>query len=199
MGAIALEILTGGWNLAKMGFAALGAFLSKLNAQGVAGLVVALVLAILCFREWSEARHWHKQSDRFEQLYNGEKTAFAKTVADYRSAAARQKADEDAKNAHTVQQQQAANQETDNEYQARLAAARAEYERLPRSSSSHSGSVAGASVPGVSAPTRGPDEAAGKDGLPSSDALIATEQAIQLDELEKWIERQHVIDPNAKP
>jgi hypothetical protein len=40
------------------------------------------------------------------------------------------------------------------------------------------------------------DEAPGKDRLPQSDALIATEQAIQLDELIRWVEAQAKVDPN---
>ena len=35
--------------------------------------------------------------------------------------------------------------------------------------------------------------------LPQSDRLIATEQAIQLDELIKWVKAQAVIDPNESP
>jgi hypothetical protein len=42
-------------------------------------------------------------------------------------------------------------------------------------------------------------QAAGQGGLPPEDALIATEQAIQLDELIKWVRRQSALDPNARP
>jgi len=52
-------------------------------------------------------------------------------------------------------------------------------------------------VPGVSAAPGGPDEAAGQDQLPQSDGLTATEQAIQLDELIKWVKAQAAVDPNA--
>ena len=34
----------------------------------------------------------------------------------------------------------------------------------------------------------------GENGLPAEDALTATEQAIQLDELIKWVRRQHEVD-----
>jgi hypothetical protein len=51
-------------------------------------------------------------------------------------------------------------------------------------------------VSGVAASSGGTAEAAGKDGLPPLDALIATEQAIQLDELIRWLQRQHGIDAN---
>ena len=42
-------------------------------------------------------------------------------------------------------------------------------------------------VPRLPAPADGAAETSGKDGLPQPDALIATEQAIQLDELIKWV------------
>ena len=47
-----------------------------------------------------------------------------------------------------------------------------------------------APVPGVPDPARVAGEAAGENRLPAADALIATEQAIQLDELINWIEAQ---------
>lgn len=43
----------------------------------------------------------------------------------------------------------------------------------------------------------GSSEAARKDGLPAADRLLATEQAIQLDELIKWIRAQAKVDNNA--
>ena len=48
----------------------------------------------------------------------------------------------------------------------------------------------------LSAAPGGPARAAGQDGLSGSDALVATEQAIQLDELIKWVRRQAEVDPN---
>jgi uncharacterized small protein (DUF1192 family) len=192
---IALELLTGGWNIIKMGFSALGRFLGSLNAQGVCGLIVSLILAYVSFHQWMEARHWHKQSDRYEALYTQEKAAFDRTVAAYKDAAQKQKADDDAKNQRTVLQQTAVSQEKSDELEARLAAARAEYERLRAAYQSHSGGPASAAVPGLPAPSGGPDEAADKDRL--SDALTCTSQSIQLEELQKWVLGQHAIDPNA--
>jgi hypothetical protein len=51
-------------------------------------------------------------------------------------------------------------------------------------------------VPGLSAAPCGVAEAAGHDGLPADAALVATEQAIQLDALIGWVRRQASIDPN---
>ena len=44
---------------------------------------------------------------------------------------------------------------------------------------------------------RQPAQAAGQDRLPAPDALTATEQAIQLDELIKWVRRQAAVDVDA--
>jgi hypothetical protein len=52
-------------------------------------------------------------------------------------------------------------------------------------------------VPLLPAAPDGPAQAADQDRLSQSDALTATEQAIQLDELIKWVRRQHEVDPNA--
>jgi hypothetical protein len=53
-------------------------------------------------------------------------------------------------------------------------------------------------MPRLSAPTGGAAQDAGHDRLPHSDALTATEQAIQLDELINWVKAQANIDPNGK-
>ena len=53
--------------------------------------------------------------------------------------------------------------------------------------------------PSLSAPARGTAQAAGQDGLPPQDALMATELAIQLDELIKWVRAQADVDPKAVP
>jgi hypothetical protein len=53
-------------------------------------------------------------------------------------------------------------------------------------------------VPGLPAAAGGAHQAAGQDGLSQADQLIATEQAIQLDELIEWVRQQHSVEPNAK-
>ena len=50
----------------------LKAFFGALNVQGWIGLVAALLLGWKWLGAAGEARHWHKQSDRYEALYNGE-------------------------------------------------------------------------------------------------------------------------------
>ena len=52
-------------------------------------------------------------------------------------------------------------------------------------------------MPGISAAAREPSETAREDRLSAADRLLATEQAIQLDELIKWIRAQAKVDNNA--
>ena len=51
--------------------------------------------------------------------------------------------------------------------------------------------------PAYPLPPKALHQAPRQDGLPQPERLIATEQAIQLDELIKWVERQHAVDPAA--
>lgn len=49
---------------------------------------------------------------------------------------------------------------------------------------------------GVPAPAGGPNGSTTEAGLSPDDALVATEQAIQLDEVIKWVEGQLRVDLN---
>jgi hypothetical protein len=51
-------------------------------------------------------------------------------------------------------------------------------------------------MPGLSAAAGGAAQAADQDRLSAGDALTATEQAIQLDELIKWVQAQAAVDNN---
>jgi hypothetical protein len=174
--------------------------LRLLSPQGMAGIVISLALGVLLLVQKGETRHGKEQSGRFEQLYDEEKAAFAATLASYRAAADAARAADQANIARVTAQQRAINEGTEHDYETRLAAARA----LARSVRGQTGSAAAGSGTGRAAPVRGlaaaaaePDEASRQDRLSDADALVATEQAIQLDELIKWIERQHSIPPNA--
>lgn len=167
------------------------------NPQGIAGLAASLCLGLLLILEKGETRHWRKQSGQFERLYRGEQAALAMTIANYRAAAeaARQADHENAQ--RVAAEQRAINERTTNDLEARLAAARTAADRLRReagSTATDPGSRGNSPMPGLSTPPGRADRAPGQDRL--SDALIATEQAIQLDELIKWVRRQHSVDPN---
>ena len=174
--------------------------LRLLNIQGIAGLVVSLALGVLLVIQKGETRHWRKESGRFEQLYAHEQAALAGTVANYR-VAAEQARESDAANAERVAaEQRQINERTTNDFEARLAAARSLAQRLRGQSAGAAADPGGgraAPVRALSAASGGPHEAARQDRLPQSDALTATEQAIQLDELIKWVRAQASVDPNA--
>jgi hypothetical protein len=170
-----------------------------LNIQGIAGLAAAVCLALLLVIQKGDTRHWRKQSDQFERLYRGEQSAFAGTVANYRAAAEAARAADRAASQRVAAEQHDINQRSQNALETRLANARSAAVRLrgeDRTAESYSGARRSARVPGLSAAAGRPAQAAGEDGLPLTEALTATEQAIQLDELISWVRRQHEVDPN---
>jgi hypothetical protein len=164
-----------------------------LNWQGIAGIGVSLALLVMLTVQKLEAVHWQKQSERLERLYQEEQAAFATTVANARATAHRVA---DKANAERVAaEQQFINQRTADDYEARLSAARARADqlRLQPQAAADPRPRGNAPVPVISAPAGSAAQAAGQDRLPASDALIATEQAIQLDELIKWVRQQHGV------
>jgi hypothetical protein len=197
MGAFLLNLALGGLNLLKLLGAMLKRFFSALDVQGWIGLIIAGVLAVFLIHEHGESRHWKKQSGQFEKLYRGEKVAHELTVSNYRAAAEKARAADAANKARVEVEQVKINERTDHDYQARIAAARATAERLRRgTTATNSGGGGSAPVSGVPAPAGVSDGSAPQGGLPAGDALVATEQAIQLDEIIKWARQQHAVDPN---
>ena len=167
--------------------------LRLLNPQGIAGLAAAACLAVLLLLQKAETRHWKKQSASFEQLYRGEQATLTGTVANYRAAADQARAADRANLARVTAQQRAISERTSNDFEARLAAARSIAQR-PRGQDTgapaNPGAGRAAALPRLPASSGSAAQAAGEDELPQSDALTATEQAIQLDELIKWVRAQ---------
>jgi hypothetical protein len=172
--------------------------LKLLNWQGIAGIAAALAISILLLIQKGETHHWKKQSASFEQLYRQDQAAFATTVANYRAAADQARAADEANSRRVTVEQRTITERTSYDYETRLAAARAAAQRLrgQPETAADSGARRSAPVPNLSAAPRGAAQAAGKNGLSRLDALTATEQAIQLDELIKWIQKQAAVDNN---
>jgi len=178
-----------------------------LNGQGIAGLTAALALVALLMVQRLDAQHWHKESARFEKLYQDEQLAFAKTTAAYREASDTARAQDRANAARVTAQQQKINERTEDDYEERLAAARLAADRLRGNSAAGAADPGrGGAAPVSDLPTAAGSTAqtAGDHGLPADGpegnaALTATEQAIQLDELIKWVKRQAAVDPNEAP
>jgi hypothetical protein len=158
----------------------------------------AIAVAALLWLIQSRA-HWRDEARANERLFQAEQAAHSATVANYRAAAdlARK---QDAANLARVESEQAQiNERTADDFESRIAAARADAERLRRQAGgarADSRARGAAPVPGVPAAARGVAEGAGEDRLPQSDRLIATEQAIQLDELIKWVKAQAAVEPS---
>lgn len=171
--------------------------LKLLNWQ-VAGIGVSLALLVMLTVQKLEAVHWQKQSEKFEQLYQQEQAAFATTVANARAAADQARAADKANAERVAAQQQNINQRTVDDYEVRLSAARARADQLRVQSQApaHPGARGNPPMSGLSAPAAGAAQAPEQDRLPPPDALTATEQAIQLDELIKWVKAQAEVEPN---
>jgi hypothetical protein len=173
-----------------------------LNIQRIAGLAVSVALGILLIIQKGETCHWKKQSGQFEQLYRNGEAALAGTIANYRAAAEAARAADEANLARVSAEQRAINERTSNDFEARLTAAHALAQRLrgqTASAAADRGGGGAAPVPGLAAPAGGAAEAAGEDGLSLPDRELATEQAIQLDELIKWVRAQAAVPVNGSP
>jgi len=175
-----------------------------LNLQGMLGIAASLLLLGLFLVKAGEARHWHKQSSRFEQLYLGEQSARAQTIANYRAAAEIARAADLANAGRVAAAQHNISERTNHDLEIRLADARARAQRLQlaQRAAATPGGGRRAAVLSAARPAPGPaGDAAAQDGFSVDDALIATEQAIQLDELIRWVNAQaelgidHASDP----
>jgi hypothetical protein len=151
------------------------------------------LIALLMIAKAAETRRALKWEMRASQ----EAAAHAATIARVRQASADAKA-ADAANAMRVERSQTAiSQETDRDYQAQLAAVRRRYDALRLRSGpakTDPGGVGGAAMPGVPGAAGGADAAAAQDGLPPEDALIASEQALQLEALQHWVSGQVAVE-----
>src|SRR5882724_4274823 len=99
--------------------------LRLLNWQGIAGIALSLALGVMLLIQKGETHHWKKASAGFEQLYHQEHSAFATTVADYRAAVDQARAADQANLTRVAAEQRTINQRTADDYEDRLAAARA--------------------------------------------------------------------------
>lgn len=180
--------------------------------------VLALALAWQLLISAPALRRDLAVSDKAGQILAGrvaaEKRAHQRTKSEYRLAQAGAARLEEERLNRVVAKQQEISDEVVEDYQRRLAGARARAGGLAeqlRAGAARTGKhPAGAGgdqpVPGVSAAGGRAAQAPVDHGFPSYNRspedqlerdLVATEQALQLDALIDWIERQAAIDPNA--
>ena len=166
----------------------------RLTLKRVAAIGCVLLLALLVH----DRNRWKAKTEDYAELLAGERAAHAATVANVR-AAAEQARTADATNAARVKAEQAAiNERTNNEFEDRIAAARAAAGRLRPNSQAAAAPGTGrtAPLPGLPTTAGRAAEGADEDGLSRPDKLTATEQAIQLDELIKWVRAQAAVAPS---
>jgi len=166
-----------------------------LNWQGAFGIAASLALLALLLIQKGDTRHWRKQSQGFEANYRAEQQAHAQTVANYRAAAETARHADAANRDRVAAAQQDINERTIHDYEARLGDARTIADRMRSGTSAadrRGGRAAAVPAPGAAAREAGGSAAQGE--LSISERLIATEQAIQLDELIKWVEAQGAVD-----
>lgn len=144
-----------------------------------------LALAIYAAIQAGNAKHYRK-------AFVNEKAAHAETVLNYRAAAAEATRQAEANVDRVKSEQAKITEEISHDYQARIAAVRARAARLRDNADQGGSGEAGLPAPGD--PSGGPDAPAGQDRLPAPDALICTEQAIQLEELQRWVHEQSTVD-----
>ena len=134
-----------------------------------------------------------------------EKAAHRQTKLDYAAAQLAARVLEEQRLARVAAEQETISDDVTQDYRARLAAARSSAERL-RQQLAQGGAGAGRStaavdLPGAGGTAGGADAPSGDRRLPfDADELdwrlTATEQAIQLDELINWVERQGGVEVN---
>lgn len=171
--------------------------LSAASLKLILGIACALALALLVH----DRNRWKAAAAERQYRLESERTAHAGTIAQYRAAADRARA-ADRTNSERVRAVQAAiNERTADDYQKRLADARsaAAHRLRVRAAAAAGDTGAGRAAPvsSLSAAAGGVAETTCQNRLSVEDSLIATEQAIHLDELIKWVRRQAAVDVNA--
>ena len=175
--------------------------LRLINLQGAFGIAASLALSGLLLIQKGETRHWRKQSHGFEKLYRGEQQAHVLTVSNYRAAADAARRADAANRDRVLAAHAAINERTIHDYETRVADARAVADRLRHETGAapaDRGAGRAAPLPAAGPPARAADGSAAQVGLSLEERLVATEQAIQLDELIKWVRAQAAVDNDGR-
>lgn len=144
--------------------------------------------------------------DRTKQALTAERVAHATTIVAVRTASAEAARLDAANVARVTARQTQINEEIEGDYQVNITALRARYDRLRANSAARGGGGGGAAMSAIPGAASGADGAADQDRLPPAraglspdDALIASEQALQLAALQAWVAAQSQINFNEEP
>lgn len=169
--------------------------LAFIGWRGLLGIVVAAFLSIQLIAKDHQLDAAASSRDHFESLYHGEQGAHLQTKLNYMFAATKAREADAANKARAEAEQRANNERQKADYENRIARARADYQRLLHlKAAGNPGSAGTAPVPGGSAPGSGASPAPQDNGLSLGERLIATEQAIQLDELIDYVDGLLKVD-----
>lgn len=161
-------------------------------AMKVAGGIVVALLVTIGLLSWQLSDTRGKLEDKRNELAS-EQAAHKQTATNFRLATAEAERRQAEKVARVEAEQKAITERTVDEYQDRIAAVRERYDRLVREAGktgSNPRPAQGVQVPQASGASAGADGGAAQDRLPPADALIATEQALQLQALIQWVREQ---------
>jgi len=148
------------------------------------------------------------QINRVTAERDAERAAHEGTVVAFIAATQQAQREAEANAARVAAEQEDINDEIIRDHRADLAALRARYERLLQSAQAAAadpGRTGAAGLPGLPDTSGRADAAPGEDRLPAAgelslaDALLASEQALQLDALIRWIERQQAVRFTPEP
>ncbi|MES2903996.1 MAG: hypothetical protein V4696_07410 [Pseudomonadota bacterium] len=159
---------------------------------------VMLALALFAGFQMLRAGNWEEKANSETAHADAIQAAFDETVEDYRQAseAAQRAAVANVERVEAEQERITENVTTD--YRARIADARARYERLRAQARSNSGSPDATGMPSASDPASGIDGATEPNGLSDAERLEATEIALRLEALQDWVRQTSavVVVPN---
>ena len=168
-----------------------GGFIARRWKLAVMG-VLLLAIAMLKLSLAGEQRH----SARLQQRLTETSAEHDRFKADVAAKATLAKAQDEAHARRVERDQILINKETVSAYQKEIAAlrARAAQRLRGRATAADSGGGGGTTMSGLSHTTGGTDGAAPEDGLPDSDALIASEIAVRLRALQQWVKGQEAVE-----
>ncbi len=148
--------------------------------------ILGLALALFITRSTLERRTGQLEAT---------KAAYAQFVADVKAKTELARISDAANKARVERDQIQVTQEISSDYQNDLAALRRRYDERVRAAAAKAnpGGSGIPAVPGVPGTAAGPDGSAPEAGLPLADALIASEQAVQLKALQEWVRGQAAV------
>ena len=164
---------------------------NAMKLLGGLSIVMLLYIGVLHFQKAGLKRHVAS----IEMQLKAEKLSHENRKLTYERAAEKARADDAANQVRVERQQSHISQETSREYQTKLADLRRRFERLRSGEApGDQGGSGSEAVPRFPDGTAGPSPASQEDRLPPEDALIASEQALQLQALINWVLGQQGVD-----